>query len=456
MSPTTAPDSLLPGHGRTPTRFLSPGLWVGDAWHRRTTSGRITANVAIQGGGRIVLLVLGVTTSTLLGRNLGPDGYGHFAYALAFGGALVPLVWFGLDQAVVRDIGARPTMAPHLLGSTFAVKMCLAGAATLGGLAVLPFLATSRDQALAMAFALIVLLNTALGTPGLIFTATLAGGWRTLTELLTAALFLGAVALLTSGTPPIWQVVLASGLAGTVGAAVLAALALRRTHVELSWSPSAWRVLLRRGAPFGFAGFLHQLYYRADVFLLGLLLDPHAVGLYVVAYALYDQTIPFFSYFSMSLLPVISSDPHSPSARSVIKQGLLLAIGAAACAALAFFLAGPSMLGLLYGADYAEAGRVLGVLGVVLAPSFGGSVLSYALLAIGREGSIWRLTGAALVVNVAANLILIPRLGWIGSAWAMLTSETVLTGLLFLTLLLGWRHHPGNREVVACQGGLVE
>jgi O-antigen/teichoic acid export membrane protein len=88
---------------------------------------------------------------------------------------------------------------------------------------------------------------------------------------------------------------------------------------------------------------------------------------------------------------------------------------------------------MLYGAAYAEAARILEVqiwAGIAVSMSF---VHSRWLLAEGlqRYGLLYTVAGA--VVNVMLNLILIPKHGAIGAAWATVCTQL---GLLPIQLLL--------------------
>ena len=86
----------------------------------------------------------------------------------------------------------------------------------------------------------------------------------------------------------------------------------------------------------------------------------------------------------------------------------------------------PWAIALLYGPAFAQAASILSVqiwAGVAVAMSF---VHGKWLLAEGlqRYGLIYTIAGAA--VNITLNLLLIPRLGAIGAAWATLITQVGL------------------------------
>src|SRR5262249_29495773 len=73
---------------------------------------------------------------------------------------------------------------------------------------------------------------------------------------------------------------------------------------------------------------------------------------------------------------------------------------------------------------------ILQILAWSLIPSFAGMAFSHVILS--QTTLVRRLpliTGAALVVNIGLNLVLIPRMGNRGAAWSTLGTEAILAAL---------------------------
>jgi O-antigen/teichoic acid export membrane protein len=95
-------------------------------------------------------------------------------------------------------------------------------------------------------------------------------------------------------------------------------------------------------------------------------------------------------------------------------------------------LAAESLAVGFFGEPYRAGGAPLAILMWAVALSFVSSTVMYALAAAGHS---WHLTAAALagaIVNVAMNLVLIPRYGMQGAAWATVAAELAV-------LLVVWR-----------------
>jgi O-antigen/teichoic acid export membrane protein len=104
-------------------------------------------------------------------------------------------------------------------------------------------------------------------------------------------------------------------------------------------------------------------------------------------------------------------------------------------AALFAFLRADELVYALFGSQYAESIIILRMLAFAVPVVFCGYPLWAAMNAIRREKQNTAVTGSAVVVNVAANVILIPLFGPIGAAVAYVATEAtqnvIRTALLY-------------------------
>jgi O-antigen/teichoic acid export membrane protein len=118
---------VFPSHmNQTWTRYLPEFI-------RQKLEGRPALQQAIGNTGwlfseKLFRLAAGLFVNIWIARYLGPANYGLLSYALAFTGLFVPLLTLGLDEIVVRNIVRDPRCEDETLGTTFALK--LAGGAT--------------------------------------------------------------------------------------------------------------------------------------------------------------------------------------------------------------------------------------------------------------------------------------------------------------------------------------
>ena len=83
------------------------------------------------------------------------------------------------------------------------------------------------------------------------------------------------------------------------------------------------------------------------------------------------------------------------------------------------------IMGTVFGAEYEASIAALTILVCTLPFTMSKEVDLIALVVAGREGTVMRMTGAAVLVNLALNIVLIPKFGMIGAAWSTLVTEAV-------------------------------
>jgi O-antigen/teichoic acid export membrane protein len=104
---------------------------------------------------------------------------------------------------------------------------------------------------------------------------------------------------------------------------------------------------------------------------------------------------------------------------------MLLAGGLALCAAL--YVTAPTVLQMLYGDRFVEATSALRLLSAALPLFFANYALTHQVIAWDGQRAYLGITATALVVNLAANSLLIPGGAMVGAAISTLLTEVVVT-----------------------------
>jgi len=130
-----------------------------------------------------------------------------------------------------------------------------------------------------------------------------------------------------------------------------------------------------------------------------------------------------------------SSTQH---ARDLIRRGSELMVALSLASSLALFVAGPLVIRLLLGPKYEASVPVLLVHCLSALPYFLSEWRHAVLVAHERATTSACLSWLGLIVNIALNLLWIPRHGALGAAWATLISYTVC-GMLATWLITDLR-----------------
>jgi len=365
----------------------------------------------------------------LVARRISPEAFGVITFSTGLLLYFSNIVECGIDLVGVRQVaqdqqGMR-RMAPALVGTRLGLALLLA----LGIAAAAPYVLPQPEASVFSVYA-ITLIAIALSTRWIhlgLERARAVALARTLGE----CLYLVVVFVCVHRFQDL-VLVPAAQLAGDVLATLLLWLGIRR----LGWRPAPSFALaqaapvLRRSWPLVANVLLGLTIYNSDLIFLRIFSGRETVGLYSAAYQLVSFLINMAAAYSLSLLPALTrAAARAPERdrlyRSAFGQSFAVALPIAVGGAM---LAG-SIIGTVFGADYALSAAALAVLVCSLPFTMSKEVDLIALVVAGRETAVMRMTAAAVVVNVGLNLWLIPRYGMMGAAWSTLVTECARAAL---------------------------
>jgi O-antigen/teichoic acid export membrane protein len=183
------------------------------------------------------------------------------------------------------------------------------------------------------------------------------------------------------------------------------------------------RSLLSSAIPFFLAAVFVKVYSYIDSIIISQVLGTAATGIYAVAYKLTYafQFIPLA--FVAALYPALSKKNEKGGERAhhmrtsfeyMALVAFPIVFGIAATA--------PDLIKLYSSAEFIAAAPILTTLVFVLIPIFFDFPLGSLLNASNRQTAKTSIMGVTMVINVAANLILVPMIGIMGAAIAALVS----------------------------------
>lgn len=369
----------------------------------------------------------------VLARFLGEAGYGIYGGIGAFIAIGAALTNFGTGAIVVREVARRPRLAADYLGLTFWLR---------SGLALLAWLLLNLAAALAgfddgfrnlLALAGVSLLVDAWGN--LCYEQLLAAERMRSTSLVTvlhmALLLPGAALALAAGAglPGLYLATIAAGLAR---AAMLWALVLRGGARPGRVRAGLLRGLLAGSLPLAVTSLLSLAWMHADKLMTIRLLGEQQTGWLTAAFVIVTGMIELLgTTVLMSLFPIMSR-LSGPALQGVVSRVAWFTLLAALPLTLLLSLFAPEITVPLFGADFSATADILRILVWYALIRLVADVYIQALITSDRQRRMMVIRSAGLLLNVALNAILLPRLGVTGAAVASLSSV-----LLVLTLLFG-------------------
>lgn len=392
--------------------------------------------------GRLSVLL----TLPIYARVLGPDGLGKLAYLSTAVQLLTGLLSLGIEQAYARcHPAARSEDERRRLTSTYFV---LAGAWVAVCLVVaLPFterLAVASFGTSAEA----VLWLIALGCAA---TAALNGAGA---QVLRSEARLRPYFLLSvSGTALAVALGLAGvlwwnlGVAGVLGGLAIAGAVVffaRLWHLRPLLCPvfetARARELLAIGIPTISALTAYWGFNAADRVLLGWFGSFEAVGQYNVAATLAGALLLAINALwpAWQVYALKAWEDGEPGHRATYARVATYTLAGLGAIALVVTTWGPELVALFAGAAFAGAAAAIAPIALGLAVYGLSPILGIGISIKRRFGLFMATAWAAAAINAALNVILIPRMGMMGSAWAALISYGVLTGANLVIGQLLW------------------
>ncbi|WP_339575728.1 MATE family efflux transporter [Pseudokineococcus basanitobsidens] len=425
------------------------------------------------GAGLSALLTLAFTV--LVTRTLPQQQAGLFfaltsafliAYSVASLGVPTGVVYFVARYRATGQAHRVPALLRH--GLTWAVVA--AGVTGLVGIALAPRLATLLGDGSDASTTLVRILSAALLVAVLNDVAVgITRGYDTMRPFVLVERIGRPLAQLV-----IALVVVALGGAGAVAVGTAWVLPFLLTSaVLLGWvrrlnRPSRAAAERAEGAPGhvdrgafwrftgprGLAALSQMVLQRSDIVLLGVLAGPVPAAVYTAStrFLVFGQLgAGAISTTMQPRIAALLAAGDVPSAQRVYRVATTwLVLMAWPLYLLAAVLA-PEML-LLFGQDYQGGVGVVVLLSLTMLVATGCGAVDVVLTMAGR--SAWTMGNAlaAVAVNVALNLLLIPRLGVFGAAMAW-SAAILLRNLLPLAqLALSLRLHPFGRMTAAAAG----
>lgn len=408
----------------------------------RTSRRRATADIVIQIAGRLLNVALGVVVTAIVARALGDDGFGVWSTLLVVVQLAANLAEVGLERVTIRQIAADRAREPDWMGSLLTLRTALSVVASLVAAAAIVVLADSSEMLVAGLVLCALLVVTAPGVLAVRFQFKVRNEVPVLVMTINSIAWTGAAAILAATNRGLVPLAVAFVLVSGATALLQALIARRSGPIHLRGSRQRWPLLLRLGIPLGISTVLITAYAKIDQALVFQFGGAGEAGQYGAAYRILDQ-LQFLPIVVMTTLFPIVAGAHEAKDRPKVLAAIQAAADYLAMASLGVFaftlVASEPVIELVYGSGFVPAAGALPVLaGAFVLICYGylaGNLV--VLLHLQRRFVYYAL--AALLFNVAANVILIPEYGFLAAAWVTVATEMLV---LSLTMRLVMRELP--------------
>lgn len=173
---------------------------------------------------------------------------------------------------------------------------------------------------------------------------------------------------------------------------------------------------------------------RLDIFLLSHFKGSQTVGYYAAAQQLVQPMPMLIGAITTVLLPQVSRMRERIEFVSYVKKTAFAAMLLCLAFVPALLLASP-IIHLIFGSKFTNSVSAFQILLIAYLPPLFANPISLVVLAKNRPQLLTFVNYGQLVLTLAFNLLLIPRMGMIGAAWAFFISSSFGAGASILLAL---------------------
>lgn len=406
------------------------------------TSKKVAFNTLAQAIRQVAALVLGLLTTAFVTRYLGRAGYGDYSLAYNFMLFFTLGVDFGLNAIVVRKLSRKKEQAQCYLENLISLRLLLSAFFVLLGVVILGFTPYSLIVEQAAIVALLILIPSGLcRTFNVIFQVSFRYDLALVTCVSGQLVTFGLILLGTRLDLGLLFLIGAS-LAGGVFDILIGSLWLRKFRLRFNFGVDwrLWRKLLLAALPLGVMLIFTQIAAKTDLFLLSLLPLPgkfglgsqETVGVYSLAYRIFKNVVILPTFFMNALFPVMVADHKEDRSRFVrrLKKAINILLVVSVFGVAIGFAFAPWVVRIIGGEGFDHSAIALRILLLGLPFFYLSSPLQWFLVTVGKEKILPFIYGAAAVLSIVLNLLLIPHFSY----WASAVIAPVVEGIICISL----------------------
>ena len=391
----------------------------------------VVKNTVVQIIGKMFTAGIGLICTLLIAKFLGPVGYGRYVFIFVFLSFFIVISDLGITPISVREISRDQNKTDQFLSNVIVMKLFIAIAAIALAVIIVKLLRYPSEITASVYIASALLLFSVFKAVEIIFQARLKMKYVVIAQIIEGIVHLLLICFIIYYVRKgrLTDFVSAAVFAGLVSSVLLFLSSKKFFRPKLKIDLRLWGNILRESLPQGIASVLVIIYFKIDIIMLSLMKGDAAVGLYGAAYKFLDLAIFIPAIFMISIFPLMSKfySENKERLKEIYQKSfyylMLIAIPLAVCVT---FLARPIIL-LMYGEKFTGSIAALQILIWAVVAIFASQVTGYMMVSINRQRLGMYIAGLGCAINIGLNLLLIPRVGFIGAAWATVVTETFLS-----------------------------
>lgn len=381
-------------------------------------------------------IILGVVS-----RTYGEEGLGHFTLALAYLAFFYILADFGFNGYILGRLqvtGDRLQLEwRKLLGVRIVWGLVLTIVAALLPFIFAPELTTFR---LAVLVGLgTIFLNSLFFCAQALIQSKLKYEYLTLPVFLSAPLGVLLVFYLSSLGTPVYLMTAGYLLPWLIYTGLTFWLIRRITHnLSPIFDKEYAKALFKGSFPLAITLALNILYFRIDAFILSYYQNIAEVGIYNLAYQIFQAVLVLPTYIMNAFYPMMLETLkfNIDAFLRQVKLAVASLLGVSFLVSLIIYFFSPFIIKVITGAGFEGSIDSLQILSFGFPAYFLSALFMWVMVAKKFRKSLVLVYAVGLAFNVLANFYFIPQHSYIAASWVTVVSEYLI---LLMQVVILWR-----------------
>jgi len=405
---------------------------------------RVAYNTVVQVVGKVLTTLISLVLIAALTRYLGVSGYGQYTTIFAYIQFFAVIADFGFFWFYLREISKPEAdinkISSNVLSFRTLVAIGIFAISFLIGIFIPQYHDIRYGIGIIAGASFWMALN---GTYVGIFQNKLRMDKAALTDVLGRLAILGIV---------FYQIKVGTNLTGILWAyffgnflnfAINAYLGKIYVKIRPAFDFGYWKHIFWECLPISIVSILSIIYFKVDTVMLSLLKSSTDVGIYGPPYKVLEILILFPGIFMGNVFPIFVNYIYSKDERikAAYQQSFDFLLIAAVPIVIGIIFTAQRIIQIIAGSEFVSAHTippvwgfpatsvtVLQILIIAVGISFISHIFGYMVIALGKQTKLIWPNAAMVIFNVGMNLILIPKISYIGAAMV-----TVLTEILVVS-----------------------
>lgn len=396
---------------------------------------KIASNTLYQLLGKLFTTASTLLITVLITRLLGANSFGEYAIVISFVTPFFIMSDFGLNAVVSRDFVNNEDEIKKRFKTILGLRIAIAFCLMVLGASALSFTNYATSIKIATLVGLILVFSQSVySSCNIIFQAKLSYQYPAVGQFLSSLVSLALVFL---------AIKLNFGVLGVLVGFVVGNLLMALTSLYFTkkylWGNAPlidsgyWKKTLTTSFPIGSALILNVLMVACDRVILSFMVPAYAVGVYSLAYKIFEVVLVFPTFFMNAMYPVfVKSNLESKEkfSKSLSFAFSLMTFSYILSTFLIIALSG-KIIPLIWGSEMVASVLPLKILMLGSLAFFLSSPFSWALVALNKQKSLPAIYFVGFLLNVVLNILFIPKYSYLASAYITIITEFVVLLAVF-------------------------